>query len=118
MTKFSFLLSLISAWFNEHSSNRTLTKSNITRRSMPRWMSKFRSPMSKSTTHVLWPFLARPNAKDAADVVFPTPPLPLVIHTILPLDGFVGVSTVDGWERTNDEDEEGDKDGDEDEKHC
>jgi hypothetical protein len=32
----------------------------------------------------LCPFSAKPNAKEAAEVVFPTPPFPEVIVTILP----------------------------------
>mmetsp|Transcript_14179 Transcript_14179/g.20909 ORF Transcript_14179/g.20909 Transcript_14179/m.20909 type:complete len:127 (-) Transcript_14179:240-620(-) len=66
--------------------------------------------MSKSTTHVLCPRLARPVAKDAAEVVFPTPPLPEVTHTIrprfVPLPPPMMVSTSFGWERTNGCDEE------------
>src|SRR5690554_2505970 len=46
-------------------------------------MSRFRRPTSKSTTAVRWPRAARPTAKAALDVVFPTPPLPEVITIIL-----------------------------------
>jgi hypothetical protein len=40
--------------------------------------------MSKSTTTVDRPRRARPDAKDAAEVVFPTPPFPEVMHTTRP----------------------------------
>lgn len=71
-------------------------------------MSRLRNPMSKSTTHVLCPRWAKPVAKEAADVVFPTPPFPEVIQIIRPRDGESLVSTSDGWESTNlcEEDEE------------
>ena len=73
-------------------------------------MSRFRNPMSKSTTHVLCPRWAKPVAKEAADVVFPTPPFPEVIQIMRPRDGESLVSTSDGWESTNgcscEEDEE------------
>ena len=64
--------------------------------------------MSKSTTQVEWPRWARPVAKEAAEVVLPTPPLPEVMHMIRPRDGVVVVeeevslsSTSDGCERIN-----------------
>ncbi len=79
-------------------------------------MSRLRNPMSKSTTHVLCPLAARPNAKLAALVVLPTPPFPEVMQIILPLDG-EGESIVDGWVRTKswllDR-----RDGEDDEKHL
>eukprot|EP00978_Attheya_sp_CCMP212_P006222 scaffold14043_cov41-Attheya_sp.AAC.2 len=79
----------------------------MTRRSIPRCKSKFRRPMSKSTTQVFLPRLASPKAKLAAEVVFPTPPLPDVTHTTRPLVP-CPESTSDGWDSTNlwDEDDE------------
>lgn len=57
--------------------------------------------MSKSTTQVVRPRVARPVAKEAAEVVFPTPPLPEVMHMMRPLVGFLVLSTSEGWESTN-----------------
>ena len=83
MERLLFLLSLIRAWFKVHSifkanvrkryqnsygimdlpfCNR-FTKSKITLRSQPRWISRFRSPISKSITTVLYPREASPNDK-------------------------------------------------------
>jgi len=44
-------------------------------------MSRFRKPISKSITHVLFPFNANPIPMLAAVVVLPTPPFPEVMHT-------------------------------------
>lgn len=44
-------------------------------------MSKFRRPISKSITHVFFPFNASPIPMLAAVVVLPTPPFPEVMHT-------------------------------------
>mmetsp|Transcript_24867 Transcript_24867/g.52994 ORF Transcript_24867/g.52994 Transcript_24867/m.52994 type:complete len:211 (+) Transcript_24867:958-1590(+) len=102
----STFLSLMSACPSVHSSCSTWTRSKTTRRSTPRWMSRLRSPMSKSTTHVERPRWARPVAKEAADVVLPTPPFPEVMQTIRPRDGVSSVapgewSTSEGWDSTN-----------------
>lgn len=48
---------------------------------LARWMSRLRSPMSKSMTQVLCPFIASPIPMLAAVVVLPTPPFPEVMHT-------------------------------------
>lgn len=69
-------------------------------------MSKLRNPISKSTTHVVCPRWANPVAKDAADVVLPTPPLPEVMHMMRPrlgvsLSSSGEWSTSEGWESTN-----------------
>src|ERR1700756_2454055 len=61
----------------------TLTKSYTTRRSQPMIRSRLRRPTSKSITAVLCPRIARPDAKLALEVVFPTPPLPDVTTMIL-----------------------------------
>src|SRR3712207_2205584 len=54
----------------------SLMKSNTTRRSQPMIRSRLRRPTSKSITTVFLPITARPVAIAAAEVVFPTPPLP------------------------------------------
>jgi hypothetical protein len=62
------------------------------------------SPISKSTTQVFKPLKANPIANNAADVVLPTPPLPDVMQTILPLvesPSEEDLSTSEGWESTN-----------------
>ena len=61
-------------------------------------MSRLRRPISKSITQVFRPLLASPNAKDAADVVFPTPPFPEVMHTMRPLPSTSPPSTSEGWD--------------------
>eukprot|EP00957_Ditylum_brightwellii_P086066 6547712-Ditylum_brightwellii.AAC.1 len=63
--------------------------------------------MSKPTTYIVCLQLARPVAKDAADVVFPTPPLTEVthmmcLHLLLPPTDFTPFE----WERTNECDAE------------
>ena len=68
-------------WFRVHSFCKTFTKSKITLLSQPKWISRFLNPISKSITQVLWPCSARPYAKLAAVVVFPTPPFPEVTVT-------------------------------------
>ena len=61
--------------------------------------------MSKSTTQVLCPRDARPEAKEAAEVVFPTPPLPDVMQIMRPRVG-LGPSTLEGWDRTKSSEED------------
>src|SRR5690606_5643218 len=58
--------------------------------------SRLRRPTSKSMTAVLKPRRARPEAKLALVVVFPTPPLPDVTTTILVME-IPSVSGVSEW---------------------
>src|SRR3954462_4072847 len=72
----------MSAWLRLASLWMTLMRSYTTRRSQPMIRSRLRRPTSKSITAVLWPRMARPEAKLALEVVLPTPPLPDVTTMI------------------------------------
>src|SRR6478752_1492487 len=90
--RLSHCLSLMRAWLRLASPWITLIRSYTTRRSHPMIRSRLRSPTSKSITAVLCPARARPEAKLALVVVFPTPPLPEVTTTIFAMEKeFLGV---------------------------
>src|SRR6266516_1406416 len=63
----------------------TLIRSYTTRRSAPITRSRLRRPTSKSTTTTFCPNVASAAPRAAVDVVFPTPPLPDVTTTTLPI---------------------------------
>src|SRR6185312_6547287 len=63
----------------------TLTRSNTTRRSAPMTRSRLRRPTSKSISTTFLPLWARTAPRAAVEVVFPTPPLPDVTTTTLPM---------------------------------
>src|SRR5437879_161794 len=73
----------------------TLTRSKTTRRSAPMMRSRFLRPTSKSTNATFLPVLATAAPSAAVEVVLPTPPLPDVTTTTLPIyPASVGVSYV------------------------
>src|SRR6266536_2156156 len=63
----------------------TLIRSYTTRRSAPIRRSRLRRPISKSITTTFCPKLAIAAPRAAVDVVLPTPPLPDVTTTTLPI---------------------------------
>src|SRR5438876_1200804 len=63
----------------------TLIRSYTTRRSAPITKSRLRRPTSKSITTTFCPKVANAAPRAAVDVVLPTPPLPDVTTTTLPI---------------------------------
>src|SRR6195952_1652042 len=81
----SMRLSRISACDNFASPCTTLMRSNTTRRSAPITRSRLRNPTSKSMTTTFSPPRANAAPSAAVDVVLPTPPLPDVTTSTLPI---------------------------------
>src|SRR5262249_71358 len=71
----------MSAWGSFATPWMTLTRSKTTRRSAPSTRSRLRRPTSKSTTTTLSPECASAGPGGAAEVVWPTAPLPDVTTT-------------------------------------